>query len=332
MELRTIQLEVGDGTSKHLEKFQKKATLPPMSSAEYPTSSFTWRSDRRERWTWRRIGFLLVITAGAAFYVGRLSIEASPTGLAVTKQTDPEPQQSAAAVGTVAQRQATVQPDASTAAPEAMDGAKEKPVDALTEPAKSQSTAVAEGKSSSPSVVLINPETADKVPDGDASKQPVSTTNPKSVAKANANTEAQTSADGGAPTVAPGRRQAKSRPPARANMNVPPSRHDSVVARRGDAYVPPRIPQAAYAEQRGRYDNADGNDERARFEQRYPPRHAEDTPPRGTYEGYDYRREYLRPFQDFRDLREYRRFGGYDDDPYAARRPVLRPMYGGGND
>ena len=66
---------------------------------------------------------------------------------------------------------------------------------------------------------------------------------------------------------------------------------------------------------------------------RYPDtRYAEDAPPRRAYEGYDYRREYLRPFQDFRGLREYRRFGGYDDDPYAARRPMLRPMYGGRDD
>jgi hypothetical protein len=116
-------------------------------------------------------------------------------------------------------------------------------------------------------------------------------------------------------------------------MNVPPVRQDSVAARRGDAYVPPRMPQAAYAEQRRRDDNSDGDDDRARFEQRYlDTRYAEDAPPRRVYEGYDYRREYLRPFQDFRDLREYRRSGGYDEDPYAARRPMLRPMYDGRDD
>ena len=330
MELRAIQLEVGEGNSKHLESFQKKASLPLMSSAESPTHSFTWHSDRRERWTWRRIGFLLAITAGAAFYVGRLSIEPA---LSIAKQTDPKPEQSAAAAGTVAQRQAAVQSDASKAAPEARDGAKEKPADSLTETAKTQSTAAAERESSSPPVVLINPKTADQASAGDAPKQPVSTTSPKAVANANANTAALKAADDGSPTAAAVRRQAKLRPPARANTDVPPVRQDLVVARRGDAYVPPRMPQAAYAEQRGRYDNADGDDDRARLEQRYPDtRYAEDVPPRRVYEGYDYRREYLRPFQDFRDLREYRRLGGYDDDPYAARRPMLRPMYGGGDD
>lgn len=303
-----------------------------MPSAEYPTPSFTWHSNRRERWTWRRIGFLLAITAGAAFYVGRLSIEAStPTALPITNETDAKPEQSAAAAGTLSQRQVAVESDVSKAAPEASDGANEMPADASTETAKSQSAAVAERDSPSPPVVLINPETADKTPAGDASKQPVSTTSPK-VANANANTEAQNSADAGSPTAAPRRRQAKSRPPQRAKMNVPPVRQDSIVARRGDAYVPPRIPQAAYAEQRARYD-ADGDDERARFDQRYPStRYAEDGPPRRDDEGYDDRREYLRPFQDFRDLREYRRFGGVDDDPYAARRPMLRPMYGDRDD
>jgi hypothetical protein len=31
-------------------------------------------------------------------------------------------------------------------------------------------------------------------------------------------------------------------------------------------------------------------------------------------------------------LSEYRGFGGYDHDPYAARPPLLRPMYGGRDD
>jgi hypothetical protein len=303
-----------------------------MSSAEFPTPSFAWHSDRRERWTWHRIGFLLAITAGAAFYVGRLSIETpAHTALSVATQIHPKPEQSAAAAGTVAQRQAAVQSDASKAAPETREGAKEKPADSLTETAKT--TAVADPESSSPPLVLINPKSADKAPAFDAPKQPVSTTSPKAVANASTNIEAHKVVGDGLPTPAPGRRQAKLRPPARANMNVPPVRQDSDVARRGDAYVPPRIPQTTYAEQRGRYDNADGDDDRARFEQRYPDtRYAEDAPPRRAYEGYDYRREYLRPFQDFRDLREYRRFGGYDDDPNAARRPKLRPMYGGRDD
>ena len=301
-----------------------------MSSAEFPNPSFTWHSVRREQWTWRRIGFLLAITAGAAFYVGRQSIEApAPAALSVAQQIDPKPEQSAAAA--VSQRQAAVQSVASKAAPEARDGAKEKPADSLTEIAKPQSVAVAERESSSPPVVLINPESADRGPAFDAPKQLVSTTSPKAVANANANTEAHKAADVGLPP-APGRRQAKLRPAARANINVPPKRQDSFVARRGDAYVPPRIPQAEYAEQRGRYDNADGDD-RARFGQRYPDtRSAEDAPPGRAYEGYDYRREYLRPFQDLRDLREYRRFGGYDDDTYAAQRPLLRPMYDGRDD
>jgi hypothetical protein len=250
----------------------------------------------------------------------------------VARQIDPKPEQSAAVAGTVAQRQPPVQSDASKAAPEARGGAKEKPADSLTETAKTQSTAVAERETSSPPVVLINPKSADKAPAFDAPKRPVSTTSPEAVASANANTETHKAADDGLPTPAPSRRQAKLQPPARASMNVPPVRQDTV-ARRGDAYVPPRVPQAAYAEQRRRYDNADGDDDRARFEQRFPDtRYAEDAAPRRAYEGHDYRREYLRSFQDFRDLGEYRRFGGYDDDPYAARRPLLRPMYGGRDD
>jgi len=329
MELRAIQLEVGGGNSEQLESFQNRASLPLMSSAEFPNPSFTWHSDRREQWRWRRIGFLLVLTAGAGFYVGRQSIEVpAPAALSVAKQIDPKPEQSAAAA--VPQRQAVVQSDASKVAPEVRDETKEKPMDSLKETAKKQSITVAEREPSSPPVMLINPKSADKGTAFAAPKPLVSTTSPKAVATANANTEAHEAADSGLPP-APGRRQSKLRPAARANINVPPVRQDSVVARRGDAYVPPRTPQTAYAEQRGRYDNADGDDDRARFEQRYPDtRYAEDAPPRR--EGYDYRREYLRPFQDFRDLREHRRFGGYDDDPYAARRPTLRPMYGGRDD
>jgi hypothetical protein len=311
MELRAIQLEVGGGNSEQLESFQNRASLPLMSSAEFPNPSFTWHSDRREQWRWRRIGFLLVLTAGAGFYVGRQSIEVpAPAALSVAKQIDPKPEQSAAAA--VPQRQTVVQSDASKVAPEVRDETKEKPMDSLKETAKKQSITVAEREPSSPPVMLINPKSADKGTAFAAPKPLVSTTSPKAVATANANTEAHEAADSGLPP-APGRRQSKLRPAARANINVPPVRQDSVVARRGDAYVPPRIPQAEYAEQRGRYDNA------------------EDAPPRRAYEGYDYRHEYLRPFQDFRDLREYRRFGGYDDT-YAAQRPLLRPMYGGRDD
>jgi len=278
---------------------------------------------------------LLAITAAAAFYVGRLSMEApARTALSVTKQTDPKPEQSTADAAPVAQRQAAVPSEASTAAPEAREGAKGVPAGSSTETAHTPSTAIADRESSSPPVVLINPETPDKAPVVEAPRPPVATTSPKTVAHAKANSEAHRVADDASPNGASRKRQAKLRPPARANMNVPPMRQDSVVARGGgDAYVPPRTPQAAYAEQRGRYDNADGAADRARFAQRYPDmRSAEDAPPRPAYEGYDYRREYLRPFQDFRDLREYRRFGGYDDDPYGDRRPTLRPMYGGRDD
>src|SRR5690349_22701466 len=105
MELRAIQLEVGGGNSEQLESFQNRASLPLMSSAEFPNPSFTWHSDRREQWRWRRIGFLLVLTAGAGFYVGRQSIEVpAPAALSVAKQIDPKPEQSAAAA--VPQRQA----------------------------------------------------------------------------------------------------------------------------------------------------------------------------------------------------------------------------------
>jgi len=327
MASRGIQLEVGDGTSKRLESLQKNGECTLMSSAEFPNPSFTWHSDRRERWTWRRINLLLAITAAAAFYGGRLSIEASaPTAPLVIVS---KPEQGAAAAATVAQRQAAVQADAK-AAPEARDGVQEKPAASLAETAQTQSSAVAEKDTSGPPVVLINPKGADKAPVSDAPKRPVATTSPKAVANSNANSEAHKVADDGLPTPPSGRRQAKLRPPARANTNV---RQDAVVARRGDAYVPPRMPQAADAEQRGRHGNADGDDERTRFEQRYPDtRYAQHAPPRRAYEGDDYRREYLRSFQDFRDLREYRRFGGYGEDPSAARRPMLRPMNDGGDD
>jgi hypothetical protein len=96
------------------------------------------------------------------------------------------------------------------------------------------------------------------------------------------------------------------------------------------------VPQSTLSDQRERYEGVVRDDDRARFEQpyagrRYPMpdrRYAEDGPPRDVY---DDRRDYLRPFQGARDFREYRRF---DDDggaePFADRRPVLRPMYGGG--
>lgn len=150
--------------------------------AEPLDPTFTWRGHKPEGWRWRSIGVLLAITAGAAFYVGRLSSEASaPTALSVVKQADPKPEQNAASAGPVAQRQAAVQPEASKAAPEARDGAKAKPADVSTETAKTQSTAAAAGGSSRPPVVLINPNAADKASGGDAAKQPVSRTGAEAV-------------------------------------------------------------------------------------------------------------------------------------------------------
>jgi hypothetical protein len=111
-----------------------------------------------------------------------------------------------------------------------------------------------------------------------------------------------------------------------------------VASRRDDAYVPPRVPQSTLSDQRERYEGVERGEDRARFEppyrdRRYPepdPRYAEDMPPRR--DAYEDSRGYLRPFRGSRDFRDYRRFDGSDDDVYADRRPVLRPMYGGPND
>src|SRR5262245_58937008 len=157
MELRAIHLEGGDGNSRPLQRFQKEASLPLMSSAEFSSPSFSWYGNRRERWTWRRLGLLLAITAGAAFYVGRLSIEApAPAALSVANRIDAKPEQSTAAAATVAQRQAAVPSNAAKAAPEARDAAKETPAAPLPETAKTASTAIADSASSNPPVVLIN--------------------------------------------------------------------------------------------------------------------------------------------------------------------------------
>jgi hypothetical protein len=110
-----------------------------------------------------------------------------------------------------------------------------------------------------------------------------------------------------------------------------------VASRRDDAYVPPRVPQSTLSDQRERYEGVERGEDRARFEppyrdRRYPepdPRYAEDMPPRR--DAYEDSRGYLRPFRGARDFRDYRRFDGYDDDVYADRRPVLRPMYGRGD-
>lgn len=298
-----------------------------MLRAEPLDPSFTWRGQRRERWTWRSIGLLLVIAAGTGFFVGRLST-AAPVA---TGQRTASEQQTAAA-GSGVQSQAALQPDApirsttttdTGAKPAAKDGTKESSTASSREtPQTRPTTATAKG-SASPPVVLINPSPAEKA--GDAAKQPKA----ELEVAANAKTETQKAADDGAPAATTAKRQAKSRAPAPSGASAAPVRQDSVAVRRDDAYVPPRLPQAAYADQRERYDSAGRDQERPRFDQTYPDRrYAEDVPPPRTYS--EYRREYLRPFQDSRDFREYRRFGGYDEESFADRRPVLRPMYGGG--
>ena len=283
-----------------------------MSSAVFPDPSFTWHSHRRERWTWRSISLLLAITASVGFYVGRLSIAVPvPT----EQPTGSKPEQQTASAGSVMQRQAALHSDASAAPirstantetkPEAKDGPIEGSTASSMETPKRGPTAATERGSASSPVVLISPSSAAKAAGGDASKQPLFNTGLEAAAK----------------------RQVESRSPGRSSARAAP-RRDSVVVRRDDAYVLPRMPQAAYADQRGRYDNADGDDDRPRLGQLYPDRrYAEDAPAPRTHS--EYRREYLRPFQDSRNVREYRRFGGYDDDPNVNRRPMLRPMYGG---
>ena len=299
-----------------------------MSSAKVPDPSFTWRS--HERWTWRSIGLLLAITAGGGFFVGRLSIAVpaeQPTGSKAEQQT--------ASAGSVTQRQAALQSDVSAAPihssanketkPETKDGPIEGSTASSMETPKRQSTtAIEKGASNSP--VALVPSSAEKAADGGASKQPMFKTGLEAAAKANKKTKPHKAADDGSPAATATQRQAETR--ARSSASEAPARRDSVVVRRDDAYVPPRLPQAAYADQRGRYDNAEGDDDDPRLGQLYlDRRYAEDAPPPHTY--YEYRREYRRPFQDPRDFRDHRRFGGYDHDPYADRRPMLLPMYGG---
>lgn len=296
--------------------------------------------------------------------VGRLS-----TAAPIPAEQRTALEQQAASAG-VAQSQGASQSDGAAASnrsiattnnteikPVAKDATKVGSTASSTETPKAQSTTGTDKGTSNPSVVLINPSTADKASGGDAATQPVSKAGAEAVAKANAKTETHKSADDASPAAAPGKRQTKERPPARAHAtaasarqesaavrrdgaSMAPRRDDSFVAsRRDDAYVPPRVPQSTLSDQRERYGNVERDDDRARLEQRYPERrfiepdrrYAEDVPPpRDPYS--DYRRGYLRPFEGSRDFREYRRFGGYDDDPYADRRPVLRPMYGGRDD
>lgn len=332
-------------------KLPKRCEPTVILKAEPLDPSFTWRGHKPERSRWRSIALLLAIAVGAGFLVGRLS-----TAAPIPAEQRTELEQQAASAG-VAQSQGASQSDGVAASnrsiattnnteikPVAKDATKVDSTASSTETPKAQSTTGTDKGSSNPSVVLINPNAADKASGGDAAKQPVSRTGAEAVAKAYAKTEAHKAADDDPPAATTAKRQTKERPPARAHAGAAPVRQEaaavrrdgaSMAPRRDDAYVPPRVPQSTLSDQRERYGNVERDDDRARLEQRYPERrfiepdrrYAEDVPPpRDTYN--DYRREYLRPFQGSRDFREYRRFGGYDDDPYADRRPVLRPMYG----
>lgn len=271
-----------------------------------------------------------------------------------------------ATAGSAAQSQGALQPDAAAATrsstistdtkPAAKEETKANAAASSTETQKAQFAAATEKGTSSPPVALINPSTADKAVAGEATKKAVPKVEIEPAPKTTTKAGSHKAADDASPAAAVIKRQAKSPSPARSNASaaavhqdavavgrdaayVAPRRDDTYVAsRRDDAYVPPRVPQAAYPDQRERYDSVEREDDRARLEQPYPDRryaepdrrYAEDASPPRTYN--DYRREYLRPFRESRDFREYRRFGGYDDDPYADRRPVLRPMYGGRDD
>jgi hypothetical protein len=312
--------------------------------AEPLDPSFKWHGHKPERSRWWSIGLLLAIAMGAGFYVGRLST-AAPI---LSDLRTPEQQ---AASTSVVHSQSAPQSDAATAVlsskisvdtkPAAKDEIKPNEAASSTETPKAQSAAATEKGASRPPVVLINPSTADKGVAGEATKA-VSKIETEAPAKATAKTETRKFVDDAAPAVT--KRQARSSSPAHSNIAAAPIRQESaavrredahVAPRRDDAYVPPRAPQTAFPDQRERYDSAERDDDRARLEQpyadrRYPEpdrRFAEDVPP--PRDVYEERRGYLRPFQGAREFREYRRFGGYDDDTYADRRPVLRPMYGG---
>jgi hypothetical protein len=335
--------------------------------AEPLDPSFKWHGHKPERRMWRRagIGLLLATAVGGSFYVGRLST-AAPVP---TQQQAAGQQQATSSVGSVTQGQGAPQSDAaaairsSTLTPDAKAAVKEETkanaAASSAETPRAQSAAATDKGSSTPPVVLINPSTADKAASGEATRKAVPKAEPEPAAKAAAKTETRKAADDSSPAPASGKRQAKSQPPPHANAAVhqesavrrddpyvAPRRDESfvgsrrddsfVASRRDDAYVPPRVSQSTLSDQRERYEGVARDDDRARFEQpyagrRYPepdPRYAEDVPPRRDV--YEDSRGYLRPFQGARDFREYRRF---DDDggaePYADRRPVLRPMYGG---
>lgn len=344
-ELEGVPLAVARGETRTLAKDEGPTVI---LKAEPLDPTFKWRGHKPERRPWRSIGLLLVlaIAVGAGFLVGRLSTAAT---VPAHQRTAEQHTASAGGAGqsqvgsqsevTAALRTSTVGTDTK---PAAQDEMKASAAASSTETPKAQFTTSTEKGSASPPVVLINPSTADKAVVGDTAKKAAPKTEAEVPAKATARTDAYKAADDAAPAA---KRQARSLPPAHANTNAAPLRQESAAVRRDDAYsaprrddayVPPRVPQSTLTDQRERYDGAGRDEDRARVEQpyrdrRYPepdPRYAEDGPlPRGAYEDS---RGYLRPFQGYRDFREYRRFEGYDGDPYADRRPVLRPMYGGG--
>ena len=293
-------------------------------SSVFPDPSFTWRSHRSEGRTWRSISLLIAITAGSGFFVGRLS-SAMPGPAEQLTSSSPEQRK---ASGSITQRQSALQSDASTA-PIKSAANKDGPIEDSTvspmDTSKTRSTAAIEKGVSSTSDTPLNASRADKTADGDASKQH----SPKAGLEAPTKVkgmETHKPASDGPPPATVAKRRAEWRSPADLSASAPTTRRDSSFVWRDDAYVPPRRSHAPYADQRGRYDYAEGDDDRPRLGHVSPDRrYAEDTPPPRTY--YEYRREYLRPFQDSQDLREYR-FGSYDDAPYVDRRPMLRPMYG----
>ncbi len=319
--------------------------LTVILKAEPLDPSFKWRGHKPERSRWRSIALLLAVAVGAGFLVGRLST-ASPI------LADLRTSESQTASTGVVQSQSAPQSDAATAVRSSTVSADTKPAKeemkpttaaSSTETPKAQSAATTEKGASRPTVVLINPSTADKGIAAEATKKAVAKVEAEAPAKATVKTETHKAVDDAVPAAS--KRQARSPSPAHSNTGAAPIRQESVAVRRDDtpvaprrddAYVPPRAAPTAFPEQRERFDSAERGDDRARLEQpyadrRYPepdPRFAEDVPP--PRDSYEDRRGYLRPFQGARDFRAYRRFGGYDDDTYADRRPVLRPMYGGG--
>jgi hypothetical protein len=335
-----------------MPKLPKRCEPTVILKAEPLDPSFKWRGHQPERRPWRSISLLLAIAVGAGFLVGRLST----AGPAPTEQRTLE--QQAATADSAAQSQGASQSDVAAATrsssistdtkPAAKEETKANAAASSTEPPKTQSATATDKRTSSPSVALINPSTADKGVAGEATKKVAPKSETEPTPKATVKTASRKAGDDASPAATVTKRQAKSPSPAHSSANAAPVRQESVVTRRDDAYVaprrdeayvPPRVPQAAYPDQRDRYDSVERGDDRARLEQPYPDRrfaepdrrYAEDAPPPRTYN--ELRREYLRPFRDSRDVREDRRFGGYDDDPYVDRRPpMLRPMYGGRDD